>query len=72
MSVRSKPNVPSHFNRCRLAVTSLGLSDAAIVRAYTDPGSVRECTLLRLQKAARELGLPGPGEPTEVNHDVPA
>ena len=72
MSALSKPNVPSHFNRCRLSVTSLGISDAAIVRAYTDPGSVRESTLLRLQKAADELGLPRPGATAEVTHDVPA
>lgn len=56
------PIVPSPFNRKRLSVTSLGISDAAIARAYANPQSVRESTLLRLQKAARELGLPIPGE----------
>lgn len=59
---RIPQKVPSPFNRRRLTVASLGLSDAAIARAYTNPLSVRESTLLRLQKAARELGLPVPGE----------
>lgn len=56
------PSVPSPFNRHRLTVATLGLSDAAITRAYKDPQSVRESTLLRLQKAARELGFPVPGD----------
>lgn len=55
------PRVPSPFNRRRLTVATLGISDAAIARAYTNPKSVREGTLLRLQAAARELGLPVPG-----------
>lgn len=66
----SGPNVPSPFNRKRLTVASLGLSDAAIARAYTNPKSVREATLLRLEKAARELGLPIPGESTEAQNEV--
>jgi hypothetical protein len=53
--------VPSPFNRGRLTVESLGISDAAIARAYRDPASVRESTLLRLQRAAEQLGLPIPG-----------
>jgi hypothetical protein len=56
------PRVPSPFNRRRLTVATLGISDAAIARAYADPKTVRESTLLRLQKAAKELGLPIPGE----------
>jgi hypothetical protein len=58
----SGTNIPSPFNRRRLTVATLGISDAAIARAYTDPSSVRESTLLRLQKAALELGLPPPGQ----------
>lgn len=50
------PKVPSPFNRRRLTVATLGISDAAIARAYANPASVRESTLLRLQKAAEELG----------------
>jgi len=61
-TLHAAPNVPSPFNRRRLTVASLGISDAAIARAYKNPQSVRESTLLRLQKAARELGLPVPGE----------
>lgn len=61
---RPSHNVPSPFNRRRLTVATLGISDGAIARAYKDPRSVRESTLLRLQKAARELGLPVPGEDT--------
>ncbi len=61
-SPRSAPLIPSPFNRRRLTVATLGISDAAITRAYKDPHSVRESTLLRLQKAARELGLPAPGQ----------
>ena len=56
------PKVPSPFNRRRLTVATLGISDAAIARAYASPKKVRESTLLRLQKAAKELGLPVPGE----------
>jgi len=56
------PRVPSPFDRRRLTVATIGISDAAITRAYTNPSSVRESTLLRLQRAARELGLPSPGE----------
>jgi hypothetical protein len=62
LSNNDKPVTPSPFNRRRLTVATLGISDAAITRAYKDPNSVRESTLLRLQKAARELGLPVPGE----------
>lgn len=58
----SGTNIPSPFNRRRLTVATLGISDAAIARAYTDPTRVRESTLLRLQKAALELGLPLPGQ----------
>jgi len=57
----SGSNIPSPFNRRRLTVATLGVSDGAITRAYADPNSVRESTLLRLQKAALELGLPLPG-----------
>jgi len=56
------PRVPIPFNRRRLTVATLGISDAAIARAYVNPKNVRESTLLRLQKAAKELGLPAPGE----------
>ncbi|MEO7034458.1 MAG: hypothetical protein ABI335_11595 [Polyangiaceae bacterium] len=66
-SALRKSNVPSPFNRRRLTVASLGISDAAIARAYSDPNSVRESTLLRLRKAAVELGLPGPGESARVS-----
>jgi hypothetical protein len=55
------PRVPSPFNRRRLSLATMGISDAAIARAYINPRSVRESTLLRLQKAAQELGLPAPG-----------
>lgn len=61
-NVLRRPNVPSPFDRKRLTVATLGISDAAIARAYTDPRSVRESTLLRLRRAAKELGLPSPGE----------
>jgi hypothetical protein len=59
------PNVPGSFDRKRLTVATMGISDAAIARAYTDPRSVRESTLLRLQRAAKELGLPSPGEASD-------
>ena len=61
-SVLRDPRVPSPFNRRRLTVATLGISDAAIARAYANPTTVRESTLLRLQKAAKELGLPAPGK----------
>lgn len=60
-SVLRDPKVPSPFNRRRLSVATLGISEGAIARAYADPKSVRESTLLRLQLAARQLGLPVPG-----------
>lgn len=54
------PRVPTPFDRRRLSVATLGTSDAAIMRAYRDPSSVRQSTLLRLTKAAHELGLQAP------------
>jgi hypothetical protein len=65
-SVLTDPRVPSPFNRRRLTVATLGLSDAAIARAYATPDRVRESTLLRLQEAARQLGLPIPGATSEA------
>lgn len=56
------PRVPGPLDRRRLSVATLGISDAAITRAYRDPGSVRESTLLRLRRAAVELRLPLPGD----------
>jgi len=64
--------VPSPFNRRRLTVATMGISDAAIVRAYTDPTKVRESTLLRLQAAAPQLGLPAPGNKQKAGDEVPA
>jgi hypothetical protein len=63
--MRSSPRtaeliLPTPFERRRLSVATLGISDAAIVRAYRDPSSVRESTLLRLKKAADELGIRPP------------
>jgi hypothetical protein len=55
-------SVPSPFDRRRLTVASLGLDERTILRAYADPRSVRESTLLRLRQAAQELGLPPPPE----------
>lgn len=72
MSLLNDPRVPSAFNRRRLTVATLGISDAAIARAYTNPNSVRESTLLRLRRAARELGLPLPGAAEEANDEMPA
>jgi hypothetical protein len=63
--MRSKTHVPSPFDRGRMIVASSGISDGAITRAYRDPTSVRESTLLRLQRAAQELGLPIPGASLE-------
>lgn len=64
MKVPNSPTIPSPFNRRRLTVATLGVSDGAIVRAYTNPKAVRESTLLRLQAAAPQLGLPAPGQNT--------
>ena len=60
------PRVPTPFDRLRLSVATLGTSDGTIVRAYRDPSSVRQSTLLRLAKAACELGLQGPESATKV------
>lgn len=59
------PKVPGRLDRLRLSVATSGMSDAAITRAYRDPRSVRESTLLRLRLAAVELSLPLPGECAE-------
>ncbi len=65
-SVKARdPRVPSPLDRRRLSVATLGISDAAITRAYREPGSVRESTLLRLRLAAVELQLPLPGDHLE-------
>lgn len=72
MKEPNSSTVPSPFNRRRLTVATMGISDGAIVRAYTDPRTVRESTLLRLQAAAPELGLPPPGQKKEARDEVPA
>jgi hypothetical protein len=56
-------NAPTPHERKRLSVATLGIDDRTILRAYTDPTSVRESTLLRLRHAARELGLEPPALP---------
>jgi hypothetical protein len=61
---------PGSFDRRRLSVASLGLDDRTILRAYANPREVRESTLVRLRRAARELGLPEPGE-TEAPSEEP-
>jgi hypothetical protein len=56
-------NAPTPHERKRLSVATLGIDDRTILRAYADPTSVRESTLLRLRHAARELGLQPPTLP---------
>lgn len=63
---RTHDPVPTPFDRRRLSVATLGTSEGAIIRAYRDPSSVRQSTLLRLTKAARELGLEPPKPTTMV------
>lgn len=58
--------IPTPFDRRRLSVATLGTSDEAIKRAYRDPSSVRQSTLLRLTKAALELGLQAPEPSTRT------
>ena len=72
MKVPNSSIVPSPFNRRRLTVATMGISDGAIVRAYPDPTTVRESTLLRLQAAAPQLGLPAPGKKQEARDEVPS
>jgi hypothetical protein len=48
-------------HQCRkLSVAALGLDERTIRRAYANPAAVRESTLLRIAKAASELGFPEP------------
>lgn len=71
MKVPNNATIPSPFNRRRLTVATMGISDGAIIRAYMNPKAVRESTLLRLQAAAPQLGLPAPGETPEANDEMP-
>lgn len=43
-----------------LSVATLGIDERTIRRAYADPASVRESTLLRIERGARGLGLESP------------
>lgn len=50
------------FERCQIAVEALGMDERTVEAAYATPNAVRESTLLRVNKAAKALGLPNPME----------
>ena len=54
-----------------LSVATLGIDERTIRRAYANPASVRESTLLRIERGARELGLDSPRVSRETRF-VPA
>ena len=56
---RSGPTL-TRLQRRALSVAALGIDERSIRRAYADPTTVRESTLARILKAARELGFPEP------------
>jgi predicted metal-dependent phosphoesterase TrpH len=60
VSLPEAVNVLTRHQRRQLSVASLGIDERTIRRAYLDPASVRESTLLRIAEAARSLGLPHP------------
>jgi hypothetical protein len=43
-----------------LSVATLGIDERTIRRAYANPATVRESTLVRIERGARELGLESP------------
>jgi hypothetical protein len=55
-----KPRVPSPYDRRRLSVVGLGIDERTILRAYLEPGRVRESTWMRLVAAAEQLGIEPP------------
>jgi hypothetical protein len=55
-----KRAVPSPYDRHRLSVASLGIDERTILRAYLEPGRVRESTWRRLAAAAEQLGIEPP------------
>jgi hypothetical protein len=59
--------IPSHQIR-RVAIEAL-TTERTARRAYREPGSVRECTRLRLARAAEALQLPAPPAPCAVADD---
>jgi hypothetical protein len=60
VSVQASVNALTRHQRRQLSVVSLGIDERTIRRAYLNPASVRESTLLRIAEAARTLGLPRP------------
>jgi hypothetical protein len=50
------------FERRQIAVEALGMDERTVEAAYATPDRVRESTLLRVNKAAKALGLPTPME----------
>jgi hypothetical protein len=50
------------FERRQIAVEALGMDERTIQAAYATPNRVRESTRLRVNKAAKALGLPTPTE----------
>jgi hypothetical protein len=51
---------PTPHERRMLSVTSLGIDERTILRAYLEPARVRESTRIRLTASAQQLGLPPP------------
>jgi hypothetical protein len=63
---------PSPHERRQLSVASLGIDDRTIIRAYLEPGRVRESTRIRLVAAAQQLGLaPPPGQAVALRPTKP-
>jgi hypothetical protein len=54
----------------QLSVATLGIDERTIRRAYSDPSSVRESTLLRIERGAQELGLNSPRDSRDVSRDT--
>jgi hypothetical protein len=56
---------PSPHERRQLSVASLGIDERTIIRAYLEPGRVRESTRIRLAVAALQIGLAPPPRPSD-------
>jgi hypothetical protein len=56
------PRCITAFERRQITVEALGMDERTVEAAYATPDRVSESTLLRVNKAAKALGLPTPME----------
>jgi DNA-binding LacI/PurR family transcriptional regulator len=61
---------PCGSRTASMSVATLGIDERTIRRAYSNPASVRESTLRRIERGAQELGLAPPRVSRETSRDT--